>query len=42
MGKNKSDIHSFEMQWRALGADLEQEDDAPGFLGVTLEHKTVT
>jgi hypothetical protein len=26
------------MQLRELGVDLEQEDDAAGFLGVTLDH----
>ncbi len=30
------------MQLRELGVDLEQEDDAAGFLGVTLERDTET
>ena len=30
-------INDSAMQLRELGVDLEQEDDAAGFLGVTLE-----
>jgi hypothetical protein len=35
--KNTVDINSSAMQLRELGVDLEQEDNATGFLGVTLE-----
>ncbi len=31
------DINSSAMQFHELGVDLEQEDDAAGFLGVTLK-----
>ena len=31
-------INGVAMQLRQLGVDLEQEDDAAGFLGVTLDH----
>ena len=33
---NFNDIHDVEMELRKQGVDLEQEDDASGFLGVTL------
>ncbi len=36
--KNTADIDSSAMQLHELGVNLEQEDDAPEFLGVTLEH----
>ena len=35
--KDEKDIHNLAMQLRDLGVDLEQEDDAAGFLGVCLE-----
>ena len=35
--KDEKDIHNLAMQLRELGVDLEQEDDAAGFLGVRLE-----
>ncbi len=35
--KDTEDINSSAMQLHELGVDLEQEDDAAGFLGVTLE-----
>jgi hypothetical protein len=35
--KNTADIDTSAMELRELGVDLEQEDDAAGFLGVTLE-----
>ncbi len=35
--KDTGDINSSAMQLRELGVNLEQEDDAAGFLGVTLE-----
>ena len=40
--RNESDIHTLASQLRNLGVDLEQEDDAAGFLGVRMvrEHKT--
>ena len=34
--KNEKDIHDLAMQLREKDVDLEQEDDAAGFLGVTL------
>ena len=34
--RDKNDIHDLAMNLRELGVDLEQEDDAAGFLGVTL------
>ncbi len=35
--KDTEDINSSAMQLHELGVDLEQEDNAAGFLGVTLE-----
>jgi hypothetical protein len=35
--KDTEDINSSAMQLRELGGNLEQEDNAAGFLGVTLE-----
>jgi hypothetical protein len=35
--KDTEDINSSAMQLLELGVDLDQEDDAAGFLGVTLE-----
>ena len=35
--KQDDDIHDVAMNLRELGVDLEQENDAAGFLGVTLE-----
>ena len=40
--KDTADIDSSAMQLRELGVDLEQEDDAAGFLGVTLERDPET
>ncbi len=40
--KVTEDINSSAMQLRELGVDLEQEDDANGFLGVTLEQDPET
>ncbi len=40
--KDTEDINSLAMQLRELGVDLEQEDDAAGFLGVTLERDPET
>ena len=37
-----ADIDHSAMQLRELGVDLEQEDDAAGFLGVTLERDPET
>lgn len=34
--KDEKDIHNLAVQLRELGVDLEQEDDAAGFLGVRL------
>ena len=39
---NDSDIHSLATQLRDLGVDLEQEDDAAGFLGVRLVRDSKT
>ena len=33
---NENNIHNLEMQLREQGVNLEQQDDAAGFLGVTL------
>ena len=35
--RNEDDIHDLTMKLRELGADLEQDDDASGFLRVNLE-----
>jgi hypothetical protein len=35
--KDTEDINSLAMQLHELGVNLEQEDNATGFLGVTLE-----
>ena len=35
--KDEQDIHNLAMKLREVGVDLEQEDDAAGFLGVRLE-----
>ena len=40
--RDEDDIHDLAMQLRDLGVDLEQEDDAAGFLGVTLERDEST
>ena len=34
--KNEQDIHDIAMNLRSVGVGLEQEDDAAGFLGVTM------
>ncbi len=36
--KDVPQINGLAMQLCELGADLEQEDNAAGFLGVTLDH----
>ena len=38
--RDESEIHKLAMQLREVGVDLEQEDDAAGFLGVRLERDT--
>jgi hypothetical protein len=40
--KNTEDINSSAMQLSELGVDLEQKDNAAGFLGVTLERDPET
>ena len=35
--RNEDNIHNLEMNYQELDVDLEQEDDAAGFLGVTSE-----
>ncbi len=40
--KDTADINRSAMQLRELGVDLEQEDDAAGFLGVMLEWESET
>ena len=35
--KNEDNIHEVAMKLREAGVDLEQEDDAAGFLGVIIE-----
>ena len=40
--RNDNDIHDPEMEFIKLGVDLEQEYDASGFLGVTLERDLKT
>ncbi len=40
--KDTVDINSSAMPSHELGVDLEQEDDAAGFLGVTLERDPET
>lgn len=40
--RNEQDIHELAIKLRSLGVDLEQEDDAAGFLGVRLERDTAT
>ena len=40
--KQDDDIHDVAMNLRELGVDLEQENDAAGFLGVTLERDEKT
>ena len=40
--KNDDDIHGLEIEFLKLGVDLEQEYDASGFLGVTLERDLKT
>ncbi len=40
--RDEDDIHDLVMQLRDSGVDLDQEDDAAGFLGVTLEHDEST
>jgi hypothetical protein len=40
--KETEDINSSAMQLPELGVDLEQEDNATGFLGVTLERVSET
>jgi hypothetical protein len=40
--KDEADIHNLAMQLRDVGVDLEQEDDAAGFLGVRMERDPTT
>ena len=40
--RNKDYIHNLAMYSRELGVDLEQEDDAPGFLGLSFEWESNT
>ena len=40
--KDENDIHDLAMMLRKCGVDLEQEDDAAGVLGVSLEHDEIT
>ena len=40
--RDEDDIHDLAIQFRDLGVNLEQEDDAAGFLGVTLERDEST
>ena len=40
--KDEKHIHNLAMKLRAEGVDLEQEDDAAGFLGVRLERNEET
>ncbi len=40
--KDTADINSSAMQLRELGVNLEQEDNAAGFLGVTLKQDPET
>ena len=39
---NKNNIHDVAMQLREHGVNLEQDDDAAGFLGVTLDRDEET
>ena len=39
---NENNIHNLAMQLREQGVDLEQEDDAAGFLGITLGRDKTT
>ena len=39
---NVNDIHDVAMELRKQGVDLEQEDDAAGYLGVTLGRDETT
>ena len=39
---NENNIQDLAMQFREQGVDLEQEDDASGFLGVTLGRDKAT
>ena len=39
---NKDNIHNLEIHLQELGVDLEQEDDAAGFLGVNLGRESDT
>jgi hypothetical protein len=40
--KDVPQINQVDVELRKLGVDLEQEDDAAGFLGVTLDHDAST
>ena len=40
--RNKDNIHNLEIHLQELGVDLEQEDDAAGFLGVNLGRESDT
>ena len=39
--RNKDNIYNLVMQFRELGVDLEQEDDAAGFLGWLCSKKAI-
>ena len=40
--RNEDGIHDLEMELRELGVDLEQEDDADGFICVNIERDLKT
>ena len=40
--RDKKDIHKLAMKLRKIGVDLEQEDNAAGFLGVRLNKDAET
>ncbi len=40
--KDEKDIHELALKLRELGIDLEQEDDAAGFLGVRMDRDADT
>ena len=42
MGKYEKDIHVMDNKLRGPRVDLDQEDDASGLLGVTLNHNNET
>ena len=42
LGKYEKDIHDMDIKLHETGVDLDQKDDAAGFLGVTLENNNKT